>query len=115
MKMSAKAFGILILLAVLIAGISACRSGEKKIEKNAVIQNVTISPEEARDGTTKLVRAPDGKYYNMVIPKGTPDGKLLMLPPQIAERYAYPLYFKIGVVEGGAEAADDLLHRKKHK
>jgi|GEM_PF-4333359 len=114
--MSKKAVCIILLLTT-IAIFSACNSSRaQKIEKNAVIVNVTISPEEARDGIAKLVRAPDNEYYNMVIPKNTPDGKLLMLPPKVAEKYPYPLYFKIGVVAGGGEPVDDLLHRKKqHK
>ena len=111
--MSRKAVCIILLLAVIAAFCACNRQGGSKIEKNAVIQNVTISPEEARDGMVKVVRAPDGEYYSMVIPKNTPNGKLLILPPKIAEKYPYPLYFKISVVAGGGEPADDLLHRKK--
>ncbi len=104
-----------VLLIALLMGclIAACERSGKKIEKNAVIVNVSITPEEAAEGIVKLVRAPDSKYYNMVIPKDTKNGKYLMLPPKIAERYSYPLYFKIAVLPEGTSPPDDLLNRKR--
>ena len=84
-----------LILAVLLL---SCEM-KNKLEDNAVIINIGITKEEAARGVVKTVRAPDGKYYDMKIPKGVKDRTPLKLPPRVARHYDYPLYFRVRFVE----------------
>lgn len=94
---------------------SGCVDKKSKLEKNAVIVDIRITPEEASNGTHKVARAPDGKIYTLIIPKGVKNKTPLKLPPRVAKLYEYPLYFRVNILGEGESRPDDLLNRKKRK
>ncbi len=84
-----------------------------ELEADAVLVDFRITPAEAAAGTQKDVRAPDGKVYTLVVPKGVRDRTPLKLPPKVAATYPYPLYFRVRVLRADQNTTGDLLNRKK--
>ncbi|RJO71523.1 MAG: hypothetical protein C4523_04125 [Myxococcales bacterium] len=108
-------FGRLFLFALVcfLVPLAACEKRIQKIEPDAVVIDLRITPEEARTGVVKTVTAPDHEIYNMVIRENIPDQSLLKLPPKAAERYPYPLYWRINILPPDKARPDDLLNRKQ--
>ncbi len=90
-----------------------CQREGFQFEENAVIVEIRVTPEEAAAGLNKDVRAPDGQVYTLVIKPGLPDKTPLKLPPSVAEKYPYPLYFRMNILAKDRNRPEDLLNRKK--
>jgi|GEM_PF-6847196 len=96
-KDTSLASAFFFLLLVLIA-FSSC-DDSNKLEDNAVVLTFKATQQEVNDGIAKTVRAPDGKFYQLILPKGVKDKTPLRLPPKVAARYDYPLYFRVMITE----------------
>jgi hypothetical protein len=93
----AQALSVALILGLILSSV-ACEQ-QNRPPKNSAIIDIQISEKEAQEGTTQRVEAPDYEVYNLIIRPGIPDRTLLQLPPKIAERYPYPIYYRVNIVK----------------
>lgn len=90
-------FILIPLLLFSFATLTGCEEKSNRLEENAVVLEFNITAEEAAKGVIKTVRAPDNRYFQLIVPKGVKNGTPLKLPPRVAKDYTYPLYFKVRI------------------